>query len=278
MNQGQLAYELVMHVNSSIDRQKADLMIDSVDWNTYLANPIKIQHNQRMKVSIESIEIPNTAYTFPIAESVFWWIKNYGTTNTLLSLNIPLNRNFLTSTDLVSYLNTQMSANSYLLVFSYDQNTNKLTVTNNETNPIRIVGSYRFGDTVGGQVIDNISDRFGFISDLTTTGISNGSSLTGQGILRLLRSNCYYLACDFMGGKVRQSNVPNTINSYDICARVSSGNYGSISQLRFGSTIAYNVLDTIVHKMHFTLLDDQLQPITLNGSPITFSMKFSVYN
>lgn len=279
MSTQNLAYEIVMHVNSMVDREARDLMIDTAEWDSYLINPIKINHNQHMKVSIESIEIPNTAYTFPLYESTLWWIKDVGGADTLKSLDLPIDRNFATSTDLVTYINAQMVANSDLLTFSYDSSTNKLTVTNGEAVPIRLVGSYRFDDTVGGLVSNNIIDRLGFVSNLIGTTILAAGTLVATGILRLLRTNVYYLATDILGGKIKQSNVPNPLdNQFDICARVSSGNYGTISQLRFGSTISYNVLNTIIHKMHFVLLDDQLEHIALNGSPITFSMKFSVYN
>ncbi len=263
--------EKIVYINSAIDRQTID--IDTASWTTYLALPIKVSHINHIKLQIMNLEIPNTAYTFPLNASSFWWIHGVGTTNTLRLLNLSLTRIF-SATDLVIALNSAMTTAGYNLAFSYSATTCSLTVTNNEVVPIRIVGSYRYSDNVAGAVSNNVADRFGFTDNMIGTQINATASLTAPAVLRLLRSNCYYITCDAINGVGRQSYVPSPYaKQSNILGRCTSNNFGFLSQPNFSSPIQFTTSDTIIDSLSFSILDDELNPISLNQCPVTFALK-----
>jgi hypothetical protein len=166
-----------------------------------------------------------------------------------------------------------MTTASYNLVFTYDSNSGRLTLTNNEAVPIRLVGSYRYLEAAA----NNAANKLGFIQDLTTTSIAAGASLQATGVLRLIRTNCYYLVCDEVGARVAQGQVPSQYEQPKILAKIPAANFGTLSQIRNGSSLFYDTpFGQDIAKLTFKLLDDQLYPISLNGCPITFTLRIDI--
>ena len=263
-----MSNQRVIYINSYIDRTTADL--DTSQWTTFLNEPIRIK-NGKLKLIVENIELPNTAYNFGTTENRFYWVHAVGTLNTVRSVQIATDRIFNNGTDFATYMNGLMSSSGFNLSFSYSLATLELTIANNETVPIRICSSYRFSDPQTGP--SDAQDKLGFNQNTIGTQTPAGGSVVAQGMLKLLRTNCYYLSCDVIGNNFKQSILPSPYYSHNIVARITANSFGSLSQLQYASSMYFNVPDSIIQSLRFKLLDDQLFPISLNGLPITFVLK-----
>lgn len=259
--------QFVYYINSYMDRTPSDY---THSWQTYFNEPIRISNKKRMKLQLLNVELPNVAYTFPEASSMLWVnIWNGVSAWVLKSYQIATDRNFNAPADLVTHLNTLTTADS--LVFSYDANTCRLTITNNNANKIRVVGSYRYQDSIS-TTYNNVIDRLGFTQDLTSAEVASSGTLEGETILRLLRTNRYYITCSNLGSFNKQSRVPTPYANPYIISSVASSNFGRISQLEFSSPVFFYSNETELRSLKFEVLDDELQPVQLNECPVTFSL------
>lgn len=260
--------ERVIFVNSYIDRTTLDL--DTSSWTSYLSEPIRIKTG-KIRLTVQDIELPNTAYSFGFHENRFYWVHGVGTTNTVRSVQIATDRIFSSGTDFATYMNGLMSASSFNLAFTFSTTTLKLSIQNNETVPIRICSSYRFSDPQTGA--SDAQDKLGFNQNTIGTSTAAGSVITAGGILKLIRTNCYYLTANIVGNNFKQSILPSPYYSHNIIARITANTIGSLSQLQIASSMFFNCSETVINAIKFQLLDDQLYPISLNGLPITFVLK-----
>lgn len=259
--------QFVYFINSYLDRTPSDY---THSWTTYFSEPVRVSGKKRMKLQLQNIELPNTAYTFPEASSILWVNIWDGVSAWILkSYSVATDRNFNTPSDFVTYINTLTVADS--LVFSYDANTCRMTLTNNNANKIRVVGSYRYQDSIS-TTYNNIIDRLGFTQDLTSAEVASSGTLEGETILRLLRTNRYYITCSNLGNYSKQSRVPSPyVNPY-IIACVASSNFGRISQLEYGNAVFFYTNELELKSLKFEILDDEFQSVQLNECPVTFSL------
>jgi hypothetical protein len=265
-----MAQKINLHINSDIDRRPEDLSTSC--WTTYLANPILINTNDvNATLSVDSIEIPNAFYNFGIVDSIFWWVDV--ATNTLNGEQIPTDRNFTDGTQFASYMSTALLADN--IAFSYDVNTNRLTITNNRATAIKIIESYRFSLYSG--VYNSAIDKLGF-TDPIPNNILAGGTLTAPSVLKLLRTNCFYLTADIVDSPISQSVVPSPYRtgSEKIICRVSAGNWGSLSQLNYLTGSNVKIKSENIKRIEFNLLDDNFYRMTELYLPITLSLKLEI--
>ena len=244
-------------INSSIDRRSTDL--DTSSWTTYLSEPI-IPSNSVSKITmtVESIEVPNLAYTFPWHSSVIYY---HGTNAVIKTITLDTRQVYISGEDVCVSLNSTQTD----LVFSYNKNTTRLSVRNNTNGNIRIVGSYRYDDRLD-IAFNNGIDRIGFTQRMTSY-ITPASIVVADSTIRMLRTNCYYLTCDIL--KATQMRSPEKDFKPQILCKVSAGNYGYLSQYSYLGTQTLAVQEQNIHKMTFSLLDDEFQPIDVGDQPIT---------
>ena len=206
-----------------------------------------------------------------------WWEELDALNNVTATRNfqIDINRFFPDGSSFISYINSALATAGHNLVFSYSTSTAKLTLTNNTVSRIRLIGSYRYSDRLD-TAFNNVIDRLGFIQNTAGVVVAPAGTITGQGILRLLRTSCYYLTCNLLSARYRQSVVPNPYNNPNILARITAGNFGTLSQLQFAQTMTYGIGSNDILGLMFSLLDDELLPIDLAGSPITLSLRLII--
>ena len=267
--------ELLLHVNSAMDRRVQDTSTST--WTTYLSQTIKTSSNSTIQLMIDNIDFPNSLYTFPEYASTLWWIHDYGGANEIRSITLDINRVYDTGADVATALDAAMLSAGYSLYFTFSSLTYKLTVQNKEDVPIRLIGSYRYSDSTN-VAFNNICDRLGFTQDMTNTPIANMAILSGAGVVRTLRSSCYYITADILSNKISQSQFPNPYNQPSVLGRVSASNFGSLSQLQIASSVFFKCSGTtVLDKIVFSVLDDELIPITdLLGMPVCFSLRILI--
>jgi hypothetical protein len=196
--------DITVYVNSFIDRTSFDF--NTSQWTSYLSTPIRCKPNQVLKMSIESISIPNTVYPFDSTNNLLWF--EWQNQNNLRYIQLPTNRIFVDGADLASSINTLFQSAGYSPVTcSYNAQSQCLRITNNSGNHFRIVSSYRFNnDSKYGMVYSQAVDRIGF------TNFQNpivNTTYEARSIPRLLRTTCFYLCADILSASNFQSYVPS---------------------------------------------------------------------
>lgn len=270
--------ESILYINSLIDRLPSD-DLNSPEFTVFLNTPIRTYGNN-IKIRLEQLEIPNTWFSFPSYDSKFWFVENPSMAPVLRNIDIDTQRVFSNGTDLANHLTLQSNNAGFNLSFAYSNETSKLTLTNNHTTPIRIVSSYRIlQDPFITQTFSDAQDRLGFNQNYTSSIVNIGSSITAAGVLRLLRTACCYIECDLAdGNSSRSSIVPSPYkNATNIIGRSGCSNFGFVSQLQYTSNIDFPLSEKTINSLTFRLLDDELEPLSTNGAPISFSIVISYY-
>lgn len=257
-----------LHLNTNIDRRTSDL--DTTDITAYFTKSIIT--SGKIKLQVTNIELPNLAYTFPYHSCVLWYVIDPAGVNTLKSATIRIDRNYNNASDLIVDLNTLVVADG--LVFSYDANTCRITLTNNNAATIKLVSSYRYGETAY-STYNDCMDRLGFDQSMIGVNILAGATLEANSCVKLLRSNCYYLTCGQVGSFTQQSTCVG-MNKPQILARITANNFGFLSQLTFVNEMVIDTPENNIDKLELKILDDMLYPISINNGSITLTLKVSI--
>lgn len=256
--------DYVMNINSYQDRRVGDYCHD---WVTYFSDPIRVQQG-RITVCVSQIEIPNTFYNFNASSSYFWYELG-GVLQP--AVQIDTDRNYATPDELKTELNTKLVGAG--IVLSYSSTTGKFTITNGNVADFRLVGSYRWSDSLA-TTYGNIADRIGFTQDTALLTLANGQTLEGEGVARMLRTSCIYLTLkekEFTAMQV-QSRVPTPYMSPYILARVPAGNWGTMSQWATSDEIFFSTNNKELKKLSFEILDENLETLELNECPVCFQL------
>jgi hypothetical protein len=293
--------EITLHINSSLDRRTLDTTTH--DWVTYLNKPLSINPGQKMSLSVSNIEIPNSAYTFPPTESTLWYLDAYTnnpaqydggvTKNIVKYINLGIDQVY-DAASLVTALNAGMVANSNSnLVFSYVAAKGKLLLTNTTNVSAYLVPSYRYGSKVGDTVVSSVTypdsgptvpaannciDRLGFSQKrLWVLPAASNSPLLAEGLIRLNRTNCYFLTCESISSKIKQSQNPSPYVTANVIAKMPAGQFGTMSVIR-GSIepFEFEIQEKVIESFKFGILDDQLITIDLNHCVVTFELKITI--
>lgn len=272
--------EIVLHINSLIDRQVID-PLNSHEFTTFLTTPIRVGSKQQLTVRCDMIEIPCLFYNFPYYASILWFLEDVGGSNIVRSLQVSYNQNYQSGTELATYLNNEASGAGLSVSFSYSNTTGKITITNNYGSSIRLISSYRYigSDPFTSQTYNDAMDRLGFTSDYDNQIITAGSTYQADGILRLLRTNCAYLTADIADGSSQRNSLTprNQVGSNNIIARIPISNFTSVVQYEFADEEEFLVSEKVVNSIKFSLLDDELFPLNHDNSHLTFSLVFKIY-
>lgn len=241
--------------------------LTSSSWTTYLSQPIRTFG--KIKIKLLEIEMPNVFYTFPF----YGYRLYFESQNTIIYQDIPTDRIFVDGQQFVAYMNPLLISKGVQL--SYNDNTARLTITNNRSSPIRLVSNYRYSDRLD-DTPSNANDRLGFIYNYTGTSILPQQSYTAEAPLRLLRTNCVYLCSNIINGQAtNQTIIPSPYKQVsNILSRVSSGNFGSLSQISIPNEIEFAVGSNTISSIQWTLLDEEYEEI-YTPFPITFSVLIS---
>lgn len=259
--------EIIININSYIDRKIGE---STHNWTTYLSSPIETMQG-KIKCSVSNIEIPNTYYNFSSETSYFW----YEIGGVLAGVQIDYDRNYGTPAELITELNSLLVGDS--IVLSYDDTTCKITITNNNVDTFRMVGSHRWSDNLS-TTYGNMADRLGFTQDMTTAVVASGSTMIAEGVLSLLRTQCLYLTLkesEFLQTP-SQSRVPTPYTSPYILMRVPAANFGILSQWASSDEIQFQTNSRSIKKLTFEILDDELNICDLNGRSVTFQLHISI--
>lgn len=272
-----------IYINSYTDRLISEIDSTSKHFTILLEGSKEIRvypDEKNITVKLGSIELPNVLYNFNFITSTLWIVNDYGGLNeSLESITINTDRVYTTPEDVIEELNSLITTHPILkdIEFNYIDNEKKITITNYSLNNIRIVSSFRFNDILNGRTYNDINDRLGFIQDMKNIIIKTGETLKGEGLIKMLRTNCFYLTCNNIAGSYNQNIIPNPRTNRKILARLSTSDFGTLSQLSYPAQIDFNIInESSIRTMSFSLLDDEFNLVDLGQFPITFSLILSI--
>ena len=260
----------ILYINSNLDRKPSE-NLNSSSWSTVLSHPIKT-YSGKIKMKLEQIEFANIFYSFGPRAYIFWYYNLF--TEQYVPVPIPTDRFFVDGEQIVSVMNQICIAANFAVRFSYNAANAKLTVQNVSNDTIRIVSSYRYEPD---NVYDDAMDKIGFTQNMVNNlnaVLDTNDTLQAESPLRLIRTNVVYLQCNVIASQ----NIPTTIipspfvTAPDILARITSGNFGQLSQLQYSSQVEFDVGNNMISELKWSLLDENYDPINTNGHPITFSV------
>lgn len=245
------------------------------------------QRNKKIYFKIQNLQIPNVLYNFPDKASKFFWEDEYDTNTgvgNVKHLSIDVNRVYANPSDLINELNNVVDneGNATNLLFSYDNNTKKVSVENQTGNTIRIISSFRYANTESVLTFKDINDRLGFSQDLTGSKgvLENNETLVGDGLIQMNRTNAYHLVLDEAGAGYAQTIVPLKDGQARVVCNVPTGSFGTLSTLTYLSSEWFNLPNqSKIGVLRFSILDDEFDDLSKEfpaNYPITLSFQLKV--
>ena len=246
------------------------------------------ERDKTLSFKINSLQMPNVLLNFSNKTSRFWWEQDYdtatGTSASIENIQINTNRLYTTPASLITELNDKIQAVNADLEFSFDDLSKKITLTNNHaTEKIRVISSFRYGSTEQVLTFEDINDRLGFSQSLVgDAGVidEGGGTLTGTGIISLLRTNNYYLTLAEAVAPYNQTMVPAREGRYNVVGNIGVGPYGTVSTLNYVSAEWFRISSSQRNtQLSFEVLDDEFDSLENElppNIPITMSLLIKI--
>lgn len=272
-----------LFVNSFVDRITEENQDATESFTVTLNDDSKriklLPGETKIKIKVFNLEIPNVLYNFSDIESRLFFQWDIDGVNSVEQIQINTERIFASATSLIDEINQKITDHSTLsnIVFSYDDNTKKVNLTNNSLVKVRLISSFRYADTESIVTFEDMNDRLGFSQELTNTIINPAESVEGQGWIKMNRTNKYHLALRQQGGYFNQSIIPSSNLTERIICSVGAGAYGTLSTLSYVSSFAYQMPSSgTIDNLTFRLLDDEFRPVQMRNYGLTMSVHFEI--
>lgn len=272
---------IYLNINSNTDRAPFG---SSSKFNYNLAQTMRIGNNA--KIGVQSIEVPYSCGQFKTSNSILWFEFNPSSPATI-GFQLDTNKFYKTLTDVITELNSISSAHNYDLSFNVEND--RLKITNNNTYKVRVVSPREFEPSTtnnisvngsvlfsgGGLLFNQAQIKLGFYDNQIGQWITeNGGTKLSTGLPKLLRSNCFYLECNILSRYMMENNrtkSPKIITKIPI-----TSNFGSLQTIEYNNPIMLETNDTYIDSIDFTLYDEDLEEVDLNGLPITMTLVIEI--
>lgn len=269
-------------VNSFLDRVVDENASTSKSFTVLIPQGSEIQllpteSNRNIKVKVFNLMIPNVLYNFPEKSSRVWF-ENLVSSD-VSGIQIDTQRVYATPNDLMNELNIKATLEGVDVSFSYNDTSKKVKITNNGSDNLRLISSFRYALQENILTFQDMNDRLGFSQNLIGGAglISSGGFIEGDGFINMNRTVSYYLALDEQSNYYSQSIVPSSPNSRRIIAQVPTGSYGTLSTFSYVSSEWYGIpKGHRVSSLRFILLDDEFEPIDLKNFPINMTLQIKI--
>lgn len=270
-------------VNSFLDRVVDENASTSKSFTVLMPQGAEIQllpteSNRNIKVKVFNLMIPNVLYNFPEKSSRVWF-ENLVSSD-VSGIQIDTQRVYATPNDLMTELNTKAGLEGIDVSFSYNDTSKKVRITNNGSDNLRLISSFRYALQENILTFQDMNDRLGFSQNLIGSAglISSGNGfIEGDGYINMNRTVSYYLALDEQSNYYSQSIVPSSPNSRRIIAQVPTGSYGTLSTFSYVSSEWYGIPRSHrVSSLRFILLDDEFEPIDLKNFGINMTLQVKI--
>jgi len=213
-----------------------------------------------VNVELSRATIPNTQYPIPNYLSKFYYSLN-GIPDSVQLTNA---RNFTTIPDLITQINTDAIAQSKPLVFTFNSNTNRVSVTIAGTagQPIAILSREFYDLAPGNQNL--LKNRFGLNTRLGfpytgLTGLTAGGTYTGTFLPNIIRTHVIYVLANFaFNDSISTDGLRNVIAKIPV-----NSAYGGITIFSPPELNYSKIVPTTLQNIQISLLDDNYQAYNL---------------
>lgn len=274
---------MIVHINSGFDRRPND---KTNSWVTYFSQPLEV--GIESKIGVKMCEIPYTCSQFKDSNNSFFVEEAYvneddETVRNVYIVMIDDSKFFENGDQVIEELNRISTASSY--PFSFTINQNKITLFNTGTHKIRIVSNNDYETEIkdakffingtetdtGGKLFNQMMYKLGFYQDYREKYLVPGTSQTAEGILKLVRTNCFYLTADIVD---LDQLTPSKFKQPNIIAKVPlTGNFGSLQRYQVEVPLMQRCNDNSIDRIRFSVLDDDLEEVDLNNCPVTVTLE-----
>lgn len=274
-----------MYVNSYLDRVENENNSTSKRFTVSLDRKSKqiqlLAGEKELRLKVFAVELPNVLYNFKETESRLWFdYGNTGSSSTIRSIQIDVERVYSSPSDLVTEINSKFSADASLngMTIDYDDNTKKTTLTNSTGTTVRLISSFRYASSETILTYDDMNDRLGFSLDYTTTGvILNSGTLEGNGYIRMNRTNRFHITLEQQAGYYNQSITPLKDINHRIVASVATGSYGTLSTFNYVSSFGFLLPSAQpLTELTFAVRDDEFELVDFVNHPISMALQFEI--
>lgn len=273
-----------MYINSYLDRVVDENDSTSKQFTVSLQNNNKkinlLPGESKLLVKCFKLQIPNVLYNFPEKESRLFFVYDTDGVADVRSIQIDTERIYASPSDLITEINGKLTADASLnnIAISFNGDTKKCTLTNSDTVNVRLISSFRYGESETILTFQDMNDRLGFSQELTNTIISSGGgTLTGVGTLRMNRTNNYHLSLEEQSGFYNQSITPLATKNHRVIASVAVGAYGTLSTFSYVSSFGFMLpTNQPLSELTFALRDDEMNLVDMVNHPITMALQFII--
>lgn len=271
-----------IYIDAIRDKQRGQ---PTHNFSVYLASPINISRQGISRIRVVASSIENTTYSFKYTNNVFYYYTDVGTGAEALNyITLPIDKyiGVVSDTDndpnndLIGIFDGLFSSAGHNITTQFNDNTGKLTFTNNTGGSVRFVSSdeYEYNPNL---YTNKCNMKIGLTTDVSNNIITDGSSFTCDSIVRLKKSALYITSSLTYDNAL----VGNELINYQkpIIARMP------VSDPSFGATQYYqNTLDSdeialfgdSISNIKFTVYDEDLDiPLDLNGGNVNLQLEVS---
>lgn len=261
-------------INSRDDRQPSD---STHKWTTYFRSPVGQYFSSRRKVrmSVSQINIPNNSYPVSIGNQRIYYVTKLISdgSETLKFIDLPTDRLIQNSNVLAQLMQSKFSSNGDIITVNFDENIQRLKFKNDISGKqFRLVSSRQYENDWNGELLFNRGNlQFGLISDMRNEWVNPYAFHKAIGVVDLQRTSIYYIECNV----VRDTTItPNGQNKQPIICAVPAGHYGTTSVFNPHVEQWFDVLDSSIDNMSFSVVDDDGELIDLYGGNVSMTLKF----
>jgi len=242
-------------INSSTDIR--DLNDTLSNWNTYFKIPIQLDPNHNYALSCNSASIANTMPSFHSTE-VHFKIN-------ALEFVVDNDIDFLNTTALCQYLTNLCSQQSMAFVFSVDNLTKRVRITNNTASEITI--------DLGEKYLPfwkKMGFRYDLSDKLSGVTIEAAGDILLRYITRLVSTQRVFITCS----QVKNNSYYPTVNNVPIIAEINITGAKNSYSFQLSNYVEQHdlVYSGNFSKLSFTVLDDQFREIELRGGGVNLSL------
>lgn len=233
---------------------------------TQTASNFSIRMSQPLEkfthIAVYQVSIPLTWYNFRSGSTFNYKITVFPDGEIMRSIAMP-NRKFDAVSDLVTWLNAESTISSDSLVFSYDANTGKLTITSTESIVIP-------NNTTLASYPNSINRQLGFWHNSTE---AYATSNVANNIVSLIPTQMVYITCAELDSTVISSE-PKHAGNIISAVPVNGNSFGDL--ISASASSSKDILTITSHpgqktyNLSFRIIDDNGNEVEFNGGEVTF--------
>jgi phosphotransferase system IIB component len=257
-------------INTELDRNS----ISRDNVSIYLNDPIPHLRN-KIKVALRKVVLPNTAYSYHPEDSRLYYITDVGGANNLKHITIDTKRVINGVQELSNHLSQLFTNNGDSIDVTFDNETKKLTFTNNTPNTIRLVSSEDWESSIGGtDLVKRCNNKIGLVQDLRTSTLPNGGFTVTKYIPKIQNTMAYHLVSFNLVDNATSITPDKDVKLHTLATVMNDRNWGdNIIEEKSEEEVWPIELNRDLDQIDLRVLDDKYREVSLNGAEMYIELE-----